>query len=80
MTNPEIQLTVAVPDAAYEKMAQWLSTYEDVNVSAEDLKANPRVLDFIKADIVDFYFEMFDQGWENINLAEELGYEAEDED
>ncbi len=70
--NPRISITV--PDSVYEKISKWMHNYDEVDVTVDELRKNPKVLRFIEYDINVMYWEQFDEGFENMDLADELGY------
>lgn len=71
------QITILIPDELYQKMSKWMHDYEDIDISPDKLKTNPRVNEFIKNSIQYDYFEnTISTGWENGSLSDEFGYGA----
>ena len=69
-----MELKIEVPDSIFETIKEWLSEHCDVNVTVDELKANPAVISFLVDDIPNMYNEMGSNGFENMDLAEELNY------
>ena len=76
----KVKLTIEIPDSVFQTMVDWMENYEDLTVTVEEMKGNQKVLDFLTTEIPAFYDLCGDQGLENMDLAEALGYEPAEED
>lgn len=75
-----MKITIEVPDEALQSIVEHLKEYWDVTVTVDELKDNEDLERFIKGDIAIMYFEQFEEGLADVELAEELGLEADDEE
>lgn len=78
----KVKVEVEVPDYAFELISEILKDYQGVTVSLEELKANPKVAEWLSKDLGNYFEHFFDQEylWE-MDMAEPMGYEPmSDED
>ena len=75
-----MKMEIEVPDRVFQKMVDWLKEYEHTTVTIDELKANPKVAEFIRNDLEIMYWDDFEDGLENLSLCEELGIEPGEED
>ncbi len=71
------KITIGIPDSVYVDLSKWLHEYEEINKSPEEIKANPRTAIFIERSFEYFLADAFSEGWENMDIGEELGYASE---
>ena len=75
-----MKIEVEITDDFLQKICTWMEDYEDITVTVEELKANPKLADFLKYDIELLYHENGSDGFENMSLADDLGYEPAEDD
>jgi len=75
-----MKMEIEVPDRVFQKMVDWLKEYEHTTVTIDELKANPKVAEFIRNDLEIMYWDDFEDGLENLSLCEELGIKPGEED
>ncbi len=74
-------ITVEIPDRVFEIIEGWLDQHENTQVTVDELKANPKVAEFIKKDLENMYWDEFKDCLENItDLCGELGIEPGEEE
>lgn len=74
-----MKIEIEISDDYIQDICDWLERYDDVKVTVEDLKANPKLVEFLQVDCETLYHEHGNDGYENMDMAEELGYD-DDED
>ena len=74
------KITIGIPESVYVRISKWLHEYEEINKSPEEIKANPKTMLFIERSFEYFLEDAFSEGWENMDIGEELGYESEEYD
>ncbi len=75
-----VKLTIEIPDSVFQTMVDWMKDYEGVTTTVKEMKGNQQVLDFLTNEIPHLYELTGSDGFENMSLAEDMGYESEDED
>ncbi len=70
-----MKVTIEVPDSALTLIVESLKDYHDVTVTVDELKANPKLPEFIRSDMELMYFDEFENGLHDVDLPEALGLE-----
>lgn len=67
-----MKITIEVPDETLQEIVDQLAE-EGTPITIDELKANKSLEKFFQADISGTYFEYFEDGLGDVDLAEELG-------
>jgi len=71
-----MKITIEIPEKVLQMIVDILKE-DDIVITVDELKANPKLEGIIQSDLETMYFEPFADGIDAINWADELGLEEE---
>ena len=69
-----LKIEVEIHDEILKLLVDGMEEYEQVTVTLDELKKNPKLTEWFQEDLVTQYFEPFEDGLADCCPAEGLGY------